>query len=335
MLGTAPSLSLQDDPPVNAVKTDASIVICTLNRPEEIQRCVAAIVRQTRKPKQIIVVDAGNLGEIENRLQEICAATDIGFVYCKNQPSTTKQRNRGAELVTSDVVFFLDDDSELDASYIDTILKLYDDDPGVTIGGATGLIAPTQEATSGIWRWYTRFFLLPEVRVDTGSRLKASNFPIYTTALAKSTDVEIMPSTAVSFRTEVFREFLFDIDLTGYVMAEDIDLSYRVSRKYRLLAVPGAVFRHSKSPVSRNSAREHEKRRILFTQYFFQKNKGQVGWHHLARYWALFGMALRYLYYGVRDRDMQRIEGFFDGIRSVSRNRLFSQKNFVAGPLEY
>ena len=320
---------------MSAELTSASIVICTLNRPDDIQRCVTAITQQSRKPKQLIVVDAGELGEVENRLREGCVAAGIEFIYCKDQPSTTKQRNRGAELVTSDIVFFLDDDSELDANYVETILNIYDEDSGRTIGGATGVLSPNQRATSGIWRWYTRFFLLPEVRVDTGSRLKASNFPIYSTVLAETRDTEIMPSTAVSFRTEVFRDFLFDVDLAGYVMAEDIDLSYRVSRNYRLLVVPDAVFRHSKSLVSRNSTREHEKRRVLFTQYFFQKNKGQVGWHHLARYWALFGMALRYLYFGIRDKDMQRFNGFCDGIRLARRNRLFSQKRFVAGPLDY
>lgn len=335
MLSSPQTFSLQPGAPESVGPAIASIVICTLNRPDEIQLCVAAIAKQSRKPKQVIVVDAGSLGEVENRLRDICTAADIEFIYCREQPSTTRQRNRGAELVTSDVVFFLDDDSELDVNYVDTILKSYDGDPDAKIGGATGLIAPTQQSTPGLWRWYTRLFLLPEVRIDTRSRLKASNFPIYTTALAGPTDVEIMPSTAVSYRTEVFREFLFDTDLTGYVMAEDIDLSFRVSRQYRLLAVPDAVFSHSKSLVSRNSAREHEKRRVLFTQYFFQKNKGQVGWHHLARYWALFGMAMRYLYFGIRDRDMQRFEGFFDGIRSVRRNRLFRQKNFVAGPLDY
>jgi glycosyltransferase involved in cell wall biosynthesis len=320
---------------MSAAPTTASIVICTLNRPDDIQRCVSAIVQQSRKPKQLIVVDAGELGDVEQRLRACCVAADIEFVYCKDHPSTTKQRNRGAEFVTGDIVFFLDDDSELDADYVATILNIYDEDAAKTIGGATGVLSPNQQATRGIWRWYTRFFLLPEVRIDTGSRLKASNFPVYSTFLAEARETEIMPSKAVSFRTDVFRDFMFDVDLAGYVMAEDIDLSYRISRHYRLLVVPDAMFRHSYSPVSRNSTREHEKRRVLFTQYFFQKNKGQVGWHHLARYWALFGMALRYFYFGIRDRDMQRFKGFFDGIRLASRNHLFGRKKFVAGPLEY
>jgi GT2 family glycosyltransferase len=144
-----------------------------------------------------------------------------------------------------------------------------------------------------------------------------------------------MPSTAVSFRTDVFREFLFDTDLTGYVMAEDNDLSYRVSRQYRLLATPDAIFRHSKSSVSRNTIREAEKRRLLFTQYFFQKNRGHLRWSHLARYWSLLGLAVRHLYQGIRNRDMQLFYGFCDGLRAAGSNKLLCHHHFVAGPLDH
>lgn len=313
----------------------ASVVICTLNRPDDIQRCVEAVVSQSRKPKQLIVVDAGDIASVEGILSRQCAAANIEFICCKAKPSTTQQRNVGAERVSSDVVFFLDDDSELEANYIETILNLYELDSGCGIGGATGVLRPSPRSVGGFLSWYSKVFFLPERRTKSGSRLKASNFPIYAAQVEKAREVEIMPSTAVSYRIDVFREFLFDVELEGYVMAEDIDLSYRVSREHKLMIVPDAVYRHKKSSVSRNSVREHEKRRVLFTQYFFQKNLGHAGWRQFVRYWALFGMALRYFYIGIRDRDLQQFHGLCDGVRLASKNKLLSYRKFTAGPLEY
>ncbi len=314
---------------------NSSIVICTLNRPVEIQRCVQSIASQTRKPSEVIVVDAGNLGVVQKNLQDICDRAEIEFIYRQDQPSTTRQRNHGAELAHGEVLFFLDDDVELDSAYIAEILDLYERDDARAIGGASGLLIPQPAPSRCIWRAFAWFFFLAETRRDVGTRLKPSHFSVYATGLTAPRYCEILPSTAVSYRANVFRQFLFDVDLTGYVMAEDIDLSYRVSRCYKLLMTPGATFRHSKSPVARNTPREHEMRRLLFTQYFFQKNLGNSLWRQVVRYWSLSGLALRYLYRGLRQRDMQRFLGLCDGLRAARRNSLLCRRSFAAGPLEF
>jgi hypothetical protein len=165
--------------------------------------------------------------------------------------------------------------------------------------------------------------------------MKLSNFPIHTTRLTRVRECELMPSTAVSYRTDVFRQHLFDRDLTGYVMSEDLDLAYRVSRRHQLLAVPTATYNHRKSPVSRNSVRESEMRRVLFTQYFFRKNLGGSLRCWLARYWALLGMTIRYSYIALRSGDTEKIKGLVDGIKAAFRNRILWPGRFVPGPLEH
>jgi hypothetical protein len=144
-------------------------------------------------------------------------------------------------------------------------LKFYEDDDERTIGGVTGVHQAQEQHTSGFWRLFCWLFFLADTREDVGPRMKLSNFPIHTTRLTRVRECELMPSTAVSYRTDVFRQHLFDRDLTGYVMSEDLDLAYRVSRRHQLLAVPTATYNHRKSPVSRNSVRESEMRRVLFT----------------------------------------------------------------------
>ncbi|HNP35115.1 MAG TPA: glycosyltransferase [Woeseiaceae bacterium] len=311
----------------------ASVVICTLNRPDDIQRCVSSLARQNRTPLQIIIVDAGDLGSIEVKLHSACDAANIEFLYLKDAPSTTRQRNKGSEAVKGDVVFFLDDDVELDPGYIETILGIYDGDRRNIIGGVTGVQEDQVPSTSGFWRLFCRVFFLADTRVDVSPRMKPSNFPVHTTGLTQIRKCELMPSTAVSYRINVFRKYFFDRDLTGYVMAEDLDLAYRVSRDYQLMVVPGATYRHSKSPVSRNSVRESEMRRVLFTQYFFRKNLGGSARNWFARYWALCGMLIRYSYLAIRSGNADRVKGLVDGMRAAARNGILWPGRFVPGPL--
>jgi GT2 family glycosyltransferase len=313
----------------------ASLVICTLNRPEEIQGCIRSIAKQKLQPQQVIVVDAGDLGEVRQILQDCCASAAIEFIYVKASPSTTTQRNIGSEYVTADIIFFLDDDVQLAPDYLERILQIYQSDTDGHVGGVAGMIEPALPASNRFWHFYAAIFQLAETQTDTGTRLKPSNFPVHATKLTDDRDCEVLASTAVSYRTDVFRKHLFDAELTGYVMAEDVDLSFRVSRSFRLVATPRATYTHSRSPVSRNSLRESEKRRVLFTQYFFQKNLGGAHWRHLVRLWALFGLALRYAYLDVRSGESGRLIGLVDGIRAAQRNHLFSRRRFKPGPLDH
>lgn len=316
-------------------RLSSAIVICTLNRPDDIRDCVASICAQTRKPEQLIVVDAGDLGPVRHMIEQACANAEIGFLYRQAEPSTTRQRNDGAGLVEGDVTFFLDDDVQIAPDYVEQVLAAYEADDDGMLAGACGSPDPAPEPGHGFWHWYAKLFLLAETRSDVAPRMKASNYPVHTSRLTRPRDCDLMPSTAVSYRTDVFLKYRFDMHLTGYVMAEDLDLSYRVSRDHRLRMLPDARYHHSKSDVSRNDRAETEKRRLLFTQYFFRKNLAHRPGCWLARYWALLGLGMRYAVGAARSGDRQRLSGFVAGLRAASRNHLLWPGRFSPGPLEH
>ena len=51
-------------------------------------------------------------------------------------------------------------------------------------------------------------------------------------------EVELCSGGNTSYLREVFEEFFFDEEFDGYAPMEDIDFSYRVSRKYKLIVDP-------------------------------------------------------------------------------------------------
>lgn len=308
--------------PGNGVLPSCSVVICTLDRAEELWQTVGLLLKQTINPKEIIIVDAGDLGSMQQELKEEIEAREIEFVYLKDRPSTTRQRNLGAEKASGEVLFFVDDDVDLHPGYLANVLHVYYEDKQRTIGGVTGINADVVLPRHG--SILKQLFLLRERRASGRARMKRSNFPILVTCSPYLEQCDVMPSTAVSYRSDVFSKYRFDDSLDGYVMAEDLDLSYRVSREYALYSTPDAVFSHRRSTVSRNNSREAERRRIYFTQYFFKKNMAGSPLNVLCRYWALGGLALTYLVHWLRRGDPDLIIGWLEGVKLCWRRRLFS-----------
>jgi glycosyltransferase involved in cell wall biosynthesis len=298
-----------------------AVVICTLNRPDDILRAVQSLCKQTVIPNQLVVVDAGDLGDVATALEEIASTASIAFDYCKASPSTTRQRNLGADRVHSDIVFFMDDDIDLDPAYIEIIRGVYQEDSAGSIAGIAGVDQSVPEVTESL-QLYRKLFMLREERADGFPRLKRSNFPILVPHPSRRVLCEVLPSTAVSYRKAVFNQHRFDDELDGYVMAEDIDLSYRVSREFKLCVTPDAHFNHHRSKISRASVREREMRRVYFTQYFFKKNQGSSLLSFVARCWALIGLGLLYAQRSATRRNLELIAGFLDGIALCRQRQL-------------
>lgn len=92
---------------------DLSIIIPTLNEEHFIGRLLDSIIRQTVKPKEIVIVDAYSkdktVQEIKNRQVNIA-----NLKYFQIPKSTiARQRNFGADKTTSPHLLFLDADMEL------------------------------------------------------------------------------------------------------------------------------------------------------------------------------------------------------------------------------
>jgi len=75
---------------------------------------------------------------------------------------------------------------------------------------------------------------------DSGKgKLKLSGFPAHRDD-NKLAFVKVLPGGCTAYLKEVFSRYLFDENLTEYAYMEDMDFSYRVSKKYRLLYQPEA-----------------------------------------------------------------------------------------------
>ncbi len=264
----------------------AAVVIPTYNRPRELRRCLDSLLRQTLLPDQIVIVDDGDLDY--QPLAESLEATGVDFLYLRKQGPRGQalSRNQGTARATGDVVFFFDDDVELDRHYLETIMRLYEADFEGRVGGIGGVIV--NDPVIGPLR------ALAELLRGTPSwghgRVFACGFnQMNYHAVRRLQPVQWLGGGVSSFRREVLSEFQFCEDYREYAHFEDVEHSYRVAQRYRLLITPEARLWHYPSPSSLSPER-FAYRQIVNLGHHFRRNMPQGLFNRLAFGWYLLMM---------------------------------------------
>lgn len=303
---------------VDPVVTGASsFVICTRDRPDELRRCLATLAHQSIPPAEVVVVDASE-ADSEATVRAIGEEADLRVVYVRHPPGRTRQLNHGIGVSTGDPVFLIDDDVELDPAFHQQMLTAFE--RGRDVGGVQGTIIDDTYG-SPLKRAFRTVFLHSRHTQDRPGRLLPSGY--YTTPVRPSDlrEAQALRLCGLGFRRQVFDDFSFDESLEGYALKEDVDFSYRVSQRYRLLIAPEAKFRHLKTPAARIGVREKSRMHIVNNYLIFRKNLKGSFLQYLAFSWAMLG---RLIYEAVRsavNRDPNYLYGALAGIREIAARR--------------
>lgn len=241
-----------------------TVVICTLGRPDLVDRALDALDACTPGPMEILVVD----GDDARSAKPIVVPSDrpprARYVSCA--PGLTHQRNVALEHVEGDVVVFLDDDARPEPEVLGALARVYLD-PSVV--GVTGKVLEPHSHRLG--HQTSRLRRLVFRARDEGT-FTAYGYPRRLTDLESSRDVEFMPGCFMSARTAIARDVGFDERLPGYALAEDEDFSFRLSRTGRIRYEPSLVVHHDNAGFAGSATRAFARRVVLNRHYLFHKN---------------------------------------------------------------
>jgi GT2 family glycosyltransferase len=296
----------------------ATLLITTLNRPEELRRALASVLQQTVLPDQIVIVDASE-GRPETPLADEIRAAGIRLNAMFAERGRTRQLNLGIRACTEDIVIVIDDDVVLDRNFVHGMLAAFDR-VGPRLGVAQGLM---ENDTLRPWpaRALRALFLQPRHTVSAPGHMLRSGYytvPIRPTQITRAEAVRL---TATAFRREALLEFPPDEHLGGYALKEDIDLSYRIGRKYLVVVNPHARFRHLKTPTARIAIREKSAMHVVNNFWFFSKHLRGSTLNEIAFAWAMLGRLGAELARSVVKREPAYALGTLDGLRTVARER--------------
>jgi len=119
------------------IKHSCSVVVCTRDRPEALDRCLAAISAGTRSATEVIVVDSAP--KFANA-EQIAARWGARYIY-ESRPGVSLARNRAARESTSDILVFVDDDAVPEPGWLEPLLAEFVD-PAVAL--AAGRLLPPE-----------------------------------------------------------------------------------------------------------------------------------------------------------------------------------------------
>ncbi len=117
-----------------------SVVICTRERPDDLERCLAALARQTVGPLEIIVVD--NAPKTD-RTRQVAERAGVRCIV-EPRPGLDRARNAGLAAARAGLVAYTDDDAVPDPDWAEVLMGALADSK---VGAAAGIMLPLELET--------------------------------------------------------------------------------------------------------------------------------------------------------------------------------------------
>ena len=270
-----------------------SVIVPTLNRPGDLRAALDSILRQTLLPYEVLVVDQSPDDRSRRLVEELASRPSkrqIRFRHVVQQErSLVKARNRGLDLAEGDLISFLDDDVVLLEDYFEQVVRVMSHDR--SLGGVSGSVIVGRKLHGIKWelrRFLMRMFLLN----GFDGRMTGSGFgyPVFEREIDQPILVEMLPGCDMNFRREVVDGERFDEWFTGYSFREDVDFSYRISRKAKCAMIPDARLYHNYSTGNRLDAGKLKKMEVRNYYYLSRKHRGGRPFSGLLFAYSLAGL---------------------------------------------
>jgi glycosyltransferase involved in cell wall biosynthesis len=298
----------------------STCVIATRDRPEELISTVDSITKQTVLPGELCIVDSSDETPARTRIEEMCEAAGLTLEYVHPAPrGLTVQRNVGLDRTTGDPVFLIDDDVWLAPDCHEEVLKEYGR-WGDELGGVQ---ATDTEPSDSSWpaKLWRKAFGMGGWWPEASGRVRPGFWVEGVSESAGVRRVEAFVGFFMSYRRAVFEHERFDENLAGYGHKEDIDFSYRVSRRRTLVKTPKARCHHRKVQASRMSAFHLMRMNIGNQFYLHRKNMPQDRRHRFALWWGLLGLFILNVGRAVKHGDHGLVTGMVVGAWEQARGR--------------
>jgi GT2 family glycosyltransferase len=238
------------------------VVIGTFQRPDQLERTLAALSRSSKRPSFVCVVDSSG-GDFASRTELACdQASELGIAvtYLRTETkSLTVQKNKGIQRLLElgvDFIQVIDDDTIPRENFLEILLSYLLEHPEVS--GVSG-VAPVEGFKNS-----ARLVRLPFVAAGLDSFRPGSvstagvGIPVNCSQVSP-TRTEWLIGCSM-WRASVFHAEVFDETLRGSSLFEDVDFSVRARRLGYLVVLCSAVLDHEMSPDFRPDLALHHYR---------------------------------------------------------------------------
>ena len=291
-----------------------AFVIPTKDRPADLRRMLKSVEAQSLLPAQMVVVD-GSVEPVETVVREF-PRLPIDYVRVF-PPSLARQRNAGMKRLQEDITLagYLDDDLVLNEGALEAMCSFWEVATSDVGGAAFNIVNDRRPYAT----WLKAIFLMDSRRRGV---VLPSGYHTMICPVDASIYVDWLFGGATVWRRGIIGEFSYDEWFQGTGFLEDVDYSYRVSRRYRLAVVADARVKHFSPPIRRDRNFLLGKWQVINRFYFVRKHPELSV---VLCLWALLGQLLVNAGKGAVGGEpgvFERVLGNLVGIGSVMSGRL-------------
>jgi len=116
-----------------------SVIVCTYNRPAQLEVCLGQLEKQQYPSFEVVVVDNGPRADVVRAHVASLDAARYRYVH-EPRAGLSRARNAGLAVASGDIVAFIDDDEEPDVCWLAALARGFD--RGSEVACVTGLILP-------------------------------------------------------------------------------------------------------------------------------------------------------------------------------------------------
>lgn len=237
---------------MSATRIPVSAIVPTLNRAAALRRTLASLEGQGLLPLELIVVDASPDGATREVVDGFAGRWDAAPTtrwFAATRRGAAAQRNQGVALATQPFVWFFDDDVLFEPECVRRLWGAMQSD--ARLGAVNAMIVNQRyQAPGTVSRLLFRLLSGRGAPSYAGRVLgpAVNLLPEDDETLPEVVTVDWLNTTCTLYRREALPAPPFDSAFTGYSMMEDLALSLRVARTWRLANARTARVVHDSQP---------------------------------------------------------------------------------------
>lgn len=255
-----------------------SLIFITADRASVFKRTIESLFEQKCVPSQVIVIDAS----IDDSTLDMLHQINWGTIELHYEKAIIKgaaeQRNQGIKNAIYNYIGFFDDDILFEQDCLNALFIAINSDK--TIGGVNAFITNQHSFPLGklskAFYWFMRDGLMN--RYDGKCFGPAINTLTLDYKGSKNLiQVDWLNSTCTLYKNEALPNPVFDNHFKGYALMEDLALSLRVGKNWKLFNVQNAKIFHDSQPgMHKNSQREISKMALVNRHYVMREILGKT-----------------------------------------------------------
>jgi|WetSurSiteA1Bulk_404760.scaffolds.fasta_scaffold14299_2 N-acetylglucosaminyl-diphospho-decaprenol L-rhamnosyltransferase len=268
-----------------------SVIIVNYNTGVYLNPCISSVLKHENKNDvEFIIVDNASKDDSTNIIDSLCREyRNIHAVYLDENKGYGYANNRGAEKANGEYLLILNPDIMFSAPLIEKLIETSRKNKDI---GAAGVRLYSEDGNFqyGYYQKYpsiTQYFLFYSILSKpfiNSAKLKNKylNFLTDDEIPSELTDVPQLPGAFIFIRKDIYTEY-GGFDEKYFLFFEDVDLSYRLSGKFRLSVLNGLkVFHSGSSSMEIQTNYKIYGYFILSFKKFFRLNYGTFRYYYIS-----------------------------------------------------